>query len=105
MALTGTDAGSNALFENLGKVTAERLGFSPILMAIANSSGRVMSTTIDAQSIVVASTATEQVNREVVIFCIVFNHGLALGRLVGAIVVFRALGFPSLIPVPSPSKS
>ena len=58
MALTGTDAGSNALFGNLQKVTAERLGLSPILMAAANSSGGVMGKMIDAQSIVVSSTAT-----------------------------------------------
>ncbi len=47
VALTGTDAGSNALFGNLQKVTAERLGISPILMASANSSGGVMGKMID----------------------------------------------------------
>ena len=55
VALTGTDAGSNALFGNLQKVTAEQLGLSPILMASANSSGGVMGKMIDAQSIVVVS--------------------------------------------------
>ena len=64
VALTGTDAGSNALFGNLQKVTAERLGMSPILMAAANSSGGVMGKMIDAQSIVVSSTATHQVGKE-----------------------------------------
>ena len=68
VALTGTDAGSNALFGNLQKVTAERLGLSPILMAAANSSGGVMGKMIDAQSIVVSSTATQQVGREAAIF-------------------------------------
>ncbi len=53
VALTGTDAGSNLLFGNLQKVTAERLGINPILMAAANSSGGVMGKMIDAQSIVV----------------------------------------------------
>ena len=68
VALTGTDAGSNALFGNLQKVTAERLGLSPILMASANSSGGVMGKMIDAQSIVVSSTATQQVGSEAAIF-------------------------------------
>jgi lactate permease len=57
VALTGTDAGSNALFGNLQKVTAEQLGISPVLMASANSAGGVMGKMIDAQSIVVASSA------------------------------------------------
>src|SRR5207244_4416229 len=49
VALTGTDAGSNALFGNLQKVTAERLGLSPVLMAAANSSGGALGNVLDAQ--------------------------------------------------------
>jgi lactate permease len=98
VALTGTDAGSNALFGNLQKVTAERLGLSPILMASANSSGGVMGKMIDAQSIVVSSTATRQVGREADIFRFVFKHSLALAALVGAIVMVYAFAIPGLIP-------
>jgi lactate permease len=58
VALTGSDTASNVLFGGLQKITAEQLGLSPILMAAANSSGGVMGKMIDAQSIVVASTAT-----------------------------------------------
>ena len=83
VALTGTDAGSNALFGNLQKVTAERLGLSPILMASANSSGGVMGKMIDAQSIVVSSTATQQVGKEAAIFKAVIKHSLVLACLVG----------------------
>ena len=54
VALTGSDTSSNVLFGNLQKVTAEQLGYSPILMCAANSSGGVMGKMIDAQSIVVA---------------------------------------------------
>ena len=68
VALTGTDAGSNALFGNLQKVTAEQLGISPILMASANSAGGVMGKMIDAQSIVVASTVDRLEGREAEIF-------------------------------------
>ena len=98
VALTGTDAGSNALFGNLQKVTAERLGISPILMASANSSGGVMGKMIDAQSIVVSSTATQQVGREAAIFKVVFKHSIALACLVGAIVMFYAFVVPWVIP-------
>ena len=83
VALTGTDAGSNALFGNLQKVTAERLGLSPVLMAAANSSGGVMGKMIDAQSIVVAGTATQQVGNEAAIFRAVIKHSLALVAIVG----------------------
>jgi lactate permease len=68
LALTGTDAGSNALFGNLQKVTAEQLSLSPILMGAANSTGGVMGKMIDAQSIVVSSSATNQQGNEAAIF-------------------------------------
>jgi lactate permease len=98
VALTGTDAGSNALFGNLQKVTAERLGLSPILMASANSSGGVMGKMIDAQSIVVAGAATQQVGNEAAIFRAVIKHSLALATLVGLIVTAYALFLPSWVP-------
>ena len=59
-------------------------GLSPILMAAANSSGGVMGKMIDAQSIVVSSTATQQVGREAAIFKAVIKHSVALACLVGA---------------------
>jgi lactate permease len=98
VALTGTDAGSNALFGNLQKVTAEQLGLSPILMASANSSGGVMGKMIDAQSIVVSATATQQVGQEAAIFKAVFRHSIVLASIVGVIVVFYAFVVPWLIP-------
>jgi lactate permease len=98
VALTGTDAGSNALFGNLQKVTAEQLGISPILMASANSSGGVMGKMIDAQSIVVSATATQQVGKEAAIFKAVFRHSIVLAAIVGLIVVFYAYAVPWIIP-------
>jgi lactate permease len=102
VALTGTDAGSNVLFGNLQKVTAERLGISPILMASANSSGGVMGKMIDAQSIVVSSAATGQAGREAEIFKVVFKHSVALACLVGLIVTFYAFVVPWVIPLSTP---
>jgi lactate permease len=98
VALTGTDAGSNALFGNLQKVTAEQLGLSPILMASANSAGGVMGKMIDAQSIVVASTATRLEGREAEIFKAVFVHSIVLASLVGLVVMFYAYVIPGIIP-------
>jgi lactate permease len=60
VALTGSDTASNILFGNLQRITSEQLSISPILMSAANSSGGVMGKMIDAQSIVVASTALDR---------------------------------------------
>lgn len=90
VALTGTDAGSNALFGNLQKVTAEQLNLSPILMGAANSAGGVMGKMIDAQSIVVSSSATQQHGNEAAIFKAVFWHSLVLASLVGAWIMLQA---------------
>jgi lactate permease len=98
VALTGTDAGSNALFGNLQKVTAEQLGLSPILMGAANTTGGVMGKMIDAQSIVVASAATHQHGNEAAIFKAVFWHSIVLASLVGLIVMFYAYVMPAWIP-------
>ncbi len=100
VALTGTDAGSNALFGNLQKVTAEQLGLNPVLMASANSAGGVMGKMIDAQSIVVASTSTHLEGREAEIFKAVFKHSITLAVLVGLVVMLYAYVLPGIIPGP-----
>src|SRR2546429_3613778 len=90
VALTGSDTASNVLFGNLQKVTSEALGLSPILMGAANSSGGVMGKMIDAQSIVVASTATNWFGHEGSILRFVFWHSIALACLVGILVMLQA---------------
>jgi lactate permease len=90
VALTGTDAASNALFGSQQVITANKLGLNPTLMAAANSSGGVMGKMIDAQSIVVASVATNQQGREGVILRFVFWHSVALASLVGVLVMLQA---------------
>ncbi len=94
VALTGTDAGSNALFGSQQQITANKLGLSPTLMAAANSSGGVMGKMIDAQSIVVASVATNYVGKEGVILRYVFWHSLALACLIGLFVMLQAYVYP-----------
>ena len=93
VALTGSDTSSNVLFGSLQRVTAERLGLSPTLMAAANSSGGVMGKMIDAQSIVVASTATRWYGQEWRILRYVFFHSLALASLVGILVMLQQYVF------------
>ncbi|UMY17244.1 L-lactate permease [Methylobacterium organophilum] len=90
VALTGSDTASNVLFGGLQRITSEQLGLSGILMASANSSGGVMGKMIDAQSIVVASTATGYFGQEGKILRFVFWHSIALACLVGLLVMLQA---------------
>jgi lactate permease len=94
VALTGSDTASNILFGNLQKITSEQLGLSSVLMAAANSSGGVMGKMIDAQSIVVASTATNWYGHEGSILRYVFKHSIVLACLVGILVTLQAYVYP-----------
>jgi lactate permease len=94
VALTGSDTASNVLFGSLQRISAEQVGVSPTLMAAANSCGGVMGKMIDAQSIVVASTATEWYGHEGEILRYVFFHSIALAALVGIMVTLQAYVFP-----------
>jgi lactate permease len=105
------------LFGNLQQVAAQRIGVSAILTAAANSSGGVMGKMIDAQSIVVASVATEPVSASLAatgdktihqndyntvspadVLRFVFLHSIALALLVGVLVFLQAYVFEWCIP-------
>ena len=94
VALTGSDTASNVLFGGLQRITSEQLGLNPVLMAAANSSGGVMGKMVDAQSIVVASTATRWYGHEGEILRYVFFHSIALAVLVGFLIMAQAYVFP-----------
>jgi lactate permease len=90
VALTGSDTASNVLFGSLQQITAQQTGLSPYLMGAANSSGGVMGKMVDAQSIVVASTATRYFGKEGEILRYVFWHSLILASLLGGLVFLQA---------------
>ena len=94
VALTGSDTASNVLFGGLQRTTAEQLGISPVLMAAANSAGGVMGKMVDAQSIVVASTATHWYGHEGEILRYVFFHSIALAGLMGVFITLQAYVWP-----------
>jgi lactate permease len=98
VALTGSDTSSNALFGSLQRITSQQLGIDPILMCAANSAGGVMGKMVDAQSITIATAATEQVGNEGIIFRYVAWHSVALGAIVGIIVMLYAYIFRSGVP-------
>jgi len=93
-ASTGSDTSSNVLFGSLQVMTARQIGVSPILMASANSTGGVMAKMMAAQSIVVASTATQNYGKEGSILRFVFFHSVALACLAGGLVYLIAYVYP-----------
>jgi lactate permease len=109
--LTGTDAGSNALFGSLQQITARTIYdpavFSDLtmrqaetLICTANSTGGVMGKMVDAQSICVATAATHQLGKEADLFKAVVWHSIALAAIVGAITLLQAYVFPFTRMVP-----
>jgi lactate permease len=100
VALTGSDTASNVLFGSLQKITSQQLGISPVLMCAANSSGGVMGKMVDAQSIVVASTATHWYGHEGDILRYVFRHSLILTILMGLLVYLQAYVAPFSAMIP-----
>jgi lactate permease len=98
VSLTGTDAGSNALFGSLQVITARSLSLPPVLMAAANSAGGVMGKMIAAQSLVVAAAAVGQPGTEGDLFRKVFPHSIILASLVGLIVLFFATAGRAFVP-------
>jgi len=98
VALTGSDTSSNALFGSLQRITSQQLGIDPVLMCAANSCGGVMGKMVDAQSITIATAATEQVGNEGIIFRYVAWHSIALGSIVGIIVMLYAYVFKYAVP-------
>jgi lactate permease len=98
VALTGSDTSSNVLFGSLQKITAQQLGFNPVLVCTANSTGGVMGKMIDAQSIVVSTASTGQSGQEGRILRFVFWHSVALAAIMGAIVMLQAYVFRWMIP-------
>jgi lactate permease len=98
VALTGSDTSSNALFGSLQRITSQQLGIDPVLMCAANSAGGVMGKMVDAQSITIATAATEQVGNEGIIFRFVAWHSFALCSIVGIIVMLYAYVFQWAVP-------
>ena len=89
--LTGSDTSANALFGTLQQVTAGRLGFSPSLMAAANSAGGVMGKMISLQSISVAAAAAGlSAAEEPQLFRFTVKHSIFLACVVGVLTMLYA---------------
>src|SRR5204863_9002495 len=111
---TGTDAGSHDLFGSLQQITATAIHNPPtsafpqlnlyqaqVLICTSNSTGGVMGKMIDAQSICVATAATNQIGKEADIFKAVVWHSIVLAAIVGMLTLLQAYVVPFTLMVPS----
>src|SRR5215467_4874410 len=96
--LTGSDTSANALFGNLQVVTANKLGFNPVLMASSNSAGGVMGKMISLQSIAVAGAATGLTRQEEArLMRFTVKHSILLAAMAGLVTLFYAYVMPGWV--------
>ncbi len=94
VALSGTGRRIERLIRQLPDDHRAATRPQPHLMGAANSAGGVMGKMIAAQSLVIGCAATGQQGQEGLLFRAVLKHSLALGLLVGLIVLLYAYVFP-----------
>jgi lactate permease len=100
VAATGSDTSANVLFGGLQVVAAHQAGFSPLLMAAANSTGGCMGKIIAVASIVIAAAATGWQGSEGKILRFVLPSAIFMGVLVGILVMLQAYVWPFTLTVP-----
>lgn len=96
--LTGSNTSSNALFGNLQKLTAQKLGLSEILMASGGNAGSPAGKMISPQSIVIAATAVGLLGQEGRIMRHTIKYTAIYLVVVAAMVWLCAFAAPQLVP-------
>ena len=90
VAVTGSDTSSNALFGALQVTAAQDAGFSPTLLAAANSSGGVLGKMISPQNLAIGAAAVGLAGREGDLFRKVLVWSLVLVLLMCVIVYLQS---------------
>jgi lactate permease len=90
VAVTGTDAGSNALFGGLQLTAAHQLHASPILFGAANTTGGVLAKMISPQNLAIGTAAVGLVGAEGTLFRRVFGWSVVLLVLLCVIVYLQS---------------
>ena len=78
VAVTGSDTSSNSLFGTLQVAAAEKAGYSPTLLAAANSSGGVLGKMISPQNLAIGAAAVGLGGREGELFRKVLGWSILL---------------------------
>ncbi len=90
VAVTGSDTSSNSLFGTLQVAAAEKAGYSPTLLAAANSSGGVLGKMISPQNLAIGAAAVGLGGREGEIFRKVLGWSILLVLIMCVIVYLQS---------------
>src|SRR4051794_32139076 len=90
VAVTGSDPSSNSLFGTLQVAAAQKAGYSPTLLAAANSSGGVLGKMISPQNLAIGAAAVGLGGREGEIFRRVLGWSILLVLIMCVIVYLQS---------------
>ncbi len=90
VAVTGSDTSSNSLFGTLQVAAANKAGYSPTLLAAANSSGGVLGKMISPQNLAIGAAAVGLGGREGELFRKVFGWSILLVLMMCVIVYLQS---------------
>jgi lactate permease len=92
VAVTGSDTSSNSLFGTLQVAAAQKAGYSPTLLAAANSSGGVLGKMISPQNLAIGAAAVGMGGQEGVLFRKVVGWSILLVLIMCVIVYLQSTG-------------
>jgi lactate permease len=92
VAVTGSDTSSNSLFGTLQVAAAQKAGYSPTLLAAANSSGGVLGKMISPQNLAIGAAAVGMGGQEGVLFRKVVGWSILLILIMCVIIYLQSTG-------------
>jgi lactate permease len=92
VAVTGSDTSSNSLFGTLQVAAAQTAGYSPTLLAAANSSGGVLGKMISPQNLAIGAAAVGMGGQEGVLFRKVVGWSIVLILAMCVIIYLQSTG-------------
>ena len=90
--MTGSDTSSNSLFGTLQVTAAQKAGYSPTLLAAANSSGGVLGKMISPQNLAIGAAAVGMGGQEGVLFRKVVGWSIVLILAMCVIIYLQSTG-------------
>jgi lactate permease len=90
VAVTGSDTSSNSLFGTLQVAAAQKAGYSPTLLAAANSSGGVLGKMISPQNLAIGAAAVGMGGQEGVLFRKVIGWSILLVLIMCVIIYLQS---------------
>ena len=97
-AVTGSDTSTNSLFGALQVAAAHKANLNPVLLAGANSSGRVLAKMVSPQNLAIGAAAVGLAGREGDIFRQVIGYSVVFVLLMGVLVLLQSGPLSFMVP-------